>query len=188
MLLKMQRKWQKWSTIMYTFILKLMIQNMLLVESYEIKDDSIYHHFTTVESLYKHKHRLKKMFLSNLWWIQGQLVLKKGKKWKGSSRMLPFGERWILYSNQSSHLWKWSKMLIKFPSMTKNYYDVQKANKEIKEVHGVMNRSINLTIINKRWENQLHHPLHATAYFLNLVFRYREDFMETFVKFILSTQ
>ena len=31
-------------------------------------------------------------------------------------------------------------------------------------------------IIDRRWETQLHHPLHATAYFLNPQFHYSPNF------------
>lgn len=31
-------------------------------------------------------------------------------------------------------------------------------------------------IIDERWENQLHHPLHASGYFLNPVYQYSPDF------------
>ena len=31
-------------------------------------------------------------------------------------------------------------------------------------------------IIDRRWQNQLHRPIHAAAYFLNPAFRYRPDF------------
>ena len=31
-------------------------------------------------------------------------------------------------------------------------------------------------IIDRRWQNQLYRPIHATAYFLNLAFRFRPDF------------
>ncbi|XP_028067654.1 uncharacterized protein LOC114270382 [Camellia sinensis] len=32
------------------------------------------------------------------------------------------------------------------------------------------------TIIDRRWESQLHHPLHAAAYFLNPQFHYSPNF------------
>ena len=31
-------------------------------------------------------------------------------------------------------------------------------------------------IIDRRWQNQLHQPIHATAYFLNAAFRFCPDF------------
>jgi hypothetical protein len=31
-------------------------------------------------------------------------------------------------------------------------------------------------IIDRRWQNQLHRPIHAAAYYLNPAFRYRPDF------------
>ena len=31
-------------------------------------------------------------------------------------------------------------------------------------------------IIDRRWQNQLHRPIHAAAYFLNSAFRFRPDF------------
>ncbi|XP_059066890.1 uncharacterized protein LOC131858042 [Cryptomeria japonica] len=33
-------------------------------------------------------------------------------------------------------------------------------------------------IIDRRWQNQLHRPIHATAYYLNPAFRFRDDFKE----------
>ena len=31
-------------------------------------------------------------------------------------------------------------------------------------------------IIDRRWQNQLHKPIHAATYYLNLAYRFREDF------------
>jgi hypothetical protein len=31
-------------------------------------------------------------------------------------------------------------------------------------------------IIDRRWQNQLHRPIHAAAYYLNPAFRFRDDF------------
>uniref|UniRef100_A0A803KPS5 DUF659 domain-containing protein n=1 Tax=Chenopodium quinoa TaxID=63459 RepID=A0A803KPS5_CHEQI len=64
------------------------------------------------------------------------------------------------------------------PAMGFIYELMAQAKNQIKENFNNVERNYKpiLDIVDERWENQLHKPLHAAAYFLNPQFQYKPDF------------
>lgn len=138
--------------------------------------------FLTLDSIHKQKNNLRKMVLSNEW------KTYKEELPKGESKKAKVVEQYIIsaqYWNGVVYALKATRALVKVlrladsekkPAMGYIYEAMDMAKERIKEeFDGNHNKyDIIYEIIDKRWESQLHKPLHAAGFFLNPAFYYRD--------------
>ncbi|XP_058007664.1 uncharacterized protein LOC110641407 [Hevea brasiliensis] len=132
--------------------------------------------FLTLQRIHKHKTKLRKMFTSEEWttskWAKEQVV----KKVTSIVIMPSFWSTMVYILKIFGPLVHVLRLVDgeKRPAMGYIYEAMDRAEEAIAKSFGEKEEKYKavLEIINKRWESQLHQPLHAAGHYLNSEFFY----------------
>jgi hypothetical protein len=127
--------------------------------------------FLTLQRLYKQKHNLRRMFVSELWLNTKTAKETKAKRAYAIVLMTSFWNE-VLYSIKAMGALVEVLRLVdneKKPAMGYIYEAMDRAKESIAKAFNENERRYSeiFEIIDKRWECQLHRPLHAAGHFLN---------------------
>nr|XP_018686228.1 PREDICTED: uncharacterized protein LOC103993628 [Musa acuminata subsp. malaccensis] len=135
--------------------------------------------FLTLQSVYRQKHNLINMLTSNKWVSSKWAKDAKGKRASDIISMSFFWNQIVYTLKVMSPLVRVLRLIYneKKPAMGYIYKAMDRAKETIQKSFGGNEEKYKhiFAIIDKRWECQLHHPLHAAGYYLNSEFFYKDS-------------
>jgi hypothetical protein len=136
--------------------------------------------FIMLQSLLEHRSGLRKMMASDEWNNSKYSSFAEGKEMEDIILNSNF---WRVVESTVKTIEPLVKVLRMVdgeenPTMGYLYEAMDRAKEAIKEIHDNEEKKYKpyWKIIDNRWENQLHHPLHAAAYYLNPKYHYSPQF------------
>ncbi|XP_020261355.1 uncharacterized protein LOC109837498 [Asparagus officinalis] len=132
--------------------------------------------FLTLSSIHKQKNNLRKMFCSEKWMKNKWARDPKGKAAERTVKMTNFWNNVVRVLKLTGPLVHVLKLVDneRKPVMRFIYEAMDKAKEAIAKAFGddASKYSEVFEMIDKRWNVQLHHPLHAAVFYLNPIFFY----------------
>ncbi|XP_020263261.1 uncharacterized protein LOC109839244 [Asparagus officinalis] len=132
--------------------------------------------FLTLSSIHKQKNNLRKMFCSEKWVESKWARDPKGKAAERTVKMTNFWNNVVRVLKLTGPLVRVLKLVDneRKPAMGFIYEAMDRAKEAIAKAFGddASKYSEVFEMIDKRWNVQLHHPLHAAGFYLNPIFFY----------------
>ncbi|XP_020265549.1 uncharacterized protein LOC109841094 [Asparagus officinalis] len=132
--------------------------------------------FLTLSSIHKQKNNLRKMFCSEKWVENKRARDPKGKAAERTVKMTNFWNNVVRVLKLTGPLVRVLKLVDneRKPTMEFIYEAMDRAKEAIAKAFGddASKYSEVFEMIDKRWNVQLHHPLHAAGFYLNPIFFY----------------